>query len=97
MEAEELCKHGGDRRTHRHADNGIGKGGEDGLKLRDILEGGNCGGHGIHADKQQAQAQHNLAHRFFVAAPDEHIEDDADNCQNGTQKRGLEEEHQYIV
>ena len=47
--------------------------------------------------KQQAQAQHNLAHRFFVAAPDEHIEDDADNCQNGTQKRGLEEEHQYIV
>ena len=88
---------GGDRRSHGYAQKGIGEGGKHRLELRQILQRLHGGGHGVHADEQQAQAQHDLAHNALVPALDEHVEDDAHNRQNGPQEGGLQEHHHDVV
>ena len=84
-------KHGGDKGAHRHTQNGVGKGGEKIGQPRLVLQGHNGGGHGVHADEENAGAQEDLADILLAAAFDKHEKDDADDRHHRPQYRGLKE------
>ena len=51
----------GDQRTYQHAHDGVGGGGHHVAETFPVTQGRHGGGHGIHAHKQHAKAQHDLA------------------------------------
>lgn len=76
---------GGDKGAYQDAQQGIGEGHEEVAELRDVLERRHRGGHGVHADKQQAQTQQQLAYNPLFAALDKHIEHNAHHCHDGAE------------
>ena len=76
--------------TDKNAEQGIGKAGKESLKFRHILKRSNGGLHRFHADEQNAKTEGDLTDGLFSSAGDEHIEDNADDGEDRSQKRGLE-------
>ena len=67
------------------------------MKLRHRLQGRHGILHGLHADEQKAQTQHDLADGPLPPALDEHVKQDAHRRQDRPQKSRLEQRQQKVV
>ena len=89
---------GGDGGAHQDAQQGVGKGDKQLTEGGELLEAGDGAFHGLHADEQKAQSQHDLAHDLPPAASlEEHEKHDARRCQQGAQDRRLEQGQKDVV
>ena len=86
-----------DQRAHQNTQKGIGEGHEELPEGGDVLEGGHSHLHGGHADEQQAQTQQELAHNFFLAALEKHIEHNAGQGQQRAEILRLHQRENDII
>ena len=82
----------------RHAQDGIGEGGEDAGKVLVLGQGGHGGAHGLHAEHQDGEARQDGAYILPpLALSGGHGQHHPHRCQNGREGAGLQELQQQAA
>ena len=81
----------GEHRADQHAEDRIPEGKEQIRERGDLREAGDRAAHRLHAEHERGKAEENGAGVLFLCVLAEHIEDDADERENGREGAGLEQ------
>ena len=80
-----------EHRADQHAEDRIPEGKEQIRERGDLREAGDRAAHRLHAEHERGKAEENGAGVLFLCVLAEHIEDDADERENGREGAGLEQ------